>query len=505
MKKIIFIIAIIALVSTSQSRAQVSLNFESGNKAIETGNCWAFGAETYSNLEFRINGFWSGRSNQLTSPLLTSCWIKTPWIKLNSGNLTMKARLENSSGTSRAIVFSYIPYDNNASSAYKEGTSAVFSTYTFPLPLSISIRDITIPIPAEIASSPNTFKILISFIGTGGTSRAFSDDISIPGTYNSNPANNCLPLVTILDQDNDGVADADDEYPTDVNRAYDSYFPSQNQSGTLAFEDLWPAQGDYDFNDVVVDYSLKTVTNAANNVVEVFGTFDLRANGAAFNNGFGFQLDGIAPDKIISATGNSIGTPTIYNFAANGLENGQTFANYIVFDDSHRVLGKSSNNTDKNEATLPPARLNVHLLLINNGVPAAGGTVSNTQLTPGTFNFFIVSEIWSGEVINENVKVTVPDRGKEIHLAGRMPTSLVNSSLFGTLDDDSNPAAGKYYKTGNNLPWGINILQGFDYPIEKAPINEAYLHFVEWAVSSGVSYPDWFSEVAGNRNQEKIY
>ncbi len=505
MKKIIFIIAIIVLVSNSQSRAQVSLNFESGNKAIETGNCWAFGAVTYSNLEFRINGFWSGRSNQLTSPLLTSCWIKTPWIKLNSGNLTMKARLENSSGTSRAIVFSYIPYDNNAVSPTKEGTSTVFSTYTFPLPLSITVRDLTIPIPAEIASSPNTYKILISFIGTGGTSRAFSDDLIIPGNYNSNPANNCLPLVTIQDQDNDGVADADDAYPTDAYRAYNSYFPSQNQSGTLAFEDLWPAQGDYDFNDVVVDYRLQTVTNSANNVVEVFGTFDLRANGAAFNNGFGFQLDGIAPNKIISATGNSIGTPTIYSFAANGLENGQAFATYIVFDDSHRVLGKSSNNTNKNEITLPPARLNVHLKFINNGVPAAGGTVSNTQLTSNIFNFFIVSETWNGEVINENVKVTVQDRGKEIHLADRKPTSLVNSSFFATLDDASNPTNGKYYKTENNLPWGINIVQGFDYPIEKAPINKAYLHFVEWAMSSGVSYPNWFSGLAGYRNSEKIY
>jgi LruC domain-containing protein len=505
MKKIILIFAIVAVVSTSYVQAQVSLNFESGNKAIETGNCWAFGAVTYSNLEFRINGFWSGRSNQLTSSLLTSCWIKTPWIQLEPGNLTMKTRLENSSGTSRGIVFSYIPYDNNAVSSSKEGTPTVFSTYTFPLPLSIWIQDLTIPIPAEIANSPNSYKILISFIGTGGTSRAFSDDILIPGDYNSNPANGCLPMVTIQDQDNDGVADADDAYPTDINRAYNSYFPSQNQSGTLAFEDLWPAQGDYDFNDVVMDYRMQTVTNSANDVVEVFGTFDLRANGAAFNDGFGFQLDGIAPNKIISATGNSIGTPTIYNFAANGLENGQTFATYIVFDDSHRVLGKSSNNTDKNKPNIPSVRLNTHLIFINNGVPASGGTVSNTELTSNTFNFFIVGETKTGEVVNGDVQITVQDRGKEIHLADRMPTSLVNSSYFGTLDDNSIPGMAKYYKTGNNLPWGLNILQGFDYPIEKAPINEAYLHFVEWAMSSGVSFPDWFSEISGYRNASKIY
>jgi len=160
MKRIIFILVVLTLVFPSQSKAQLGIDFESGNKAIETGNCWAFGAVTYSNLEFRINGFWSGRSNQLTSSLLTSCWIKTPWIQLEPGNLTMKTRLENSSGTSRGIVFSYIPYDNNAVSSTKEGTPTVFSTYTFPLPLSISVQNLTIPIPAEIANSPNTYKIL---------------------------------------------------------------------------------------------------------------------------------------------------------------------------------------------------------------------------------------------------------------------------------------------------------------------------------------------------------
>jgi LruC domain-containing protein len=138
-------------------------------------------------------------------------------------------------------------------------------------------------------------------------------------------------------------------------------------------------------------------------------------------------------------------------------------------------------------------------------VPAAGGTVSNTELTSNTFNFFIVGETKTGEVVNGDVQITVQDRGKEIHLADRMPTSLVNSSYFGTFDDNSIQGMAKYYKTGNNLPWGLNILQGFDYPIEKAPINEAYLHFVEWAMSSGVSFPDWFSEISGYRNPSKIY
>ena len=486
---IVNLLIVTALLSVNTVNAQqLTLDCESGNRAIEQGNCWAFGAVSYSNLEFRINGFWSTRSNQLTSSLLTSSWIKTPWIKLEPGNLTMKARLENSSGTSRGIVFSYIPYDNNAVSSSKEGTPTVFSTYTFPLPLSITIQDITVPIPAEIANSTNTYKILISFIGNGGNSRAFSDDIIIPGDYNSNPANGCLPMVTIQDQDNDGVADADDKYPTDNTRAYDNYFPSENSFGTLAFEDNWPSKGDYDLNDIVVDYKINRVTNAANNVVDVIATFVARASGAAMRNAFGFQLDNVDPNKIVSVTGNKVGTvANVFNFGSNGLESNQQYANIIVFDNFYEVLKHPGSgsfiNVTKNAPFVPYVTLTVTIKMQPN-MPIA-------ELPAEKFNFYIVADVLK------------KGRGNEIHLADGMPSSLVNNSLFGTLDDNS--TGSKYYRTENNLPWGINVVQGFDYMIEKVSIDKGYNHFIEWAESEGTQFQDWFEDKAGYRNPESIY
>ena len=38
----------------------------------------------------------------------------------------------------------------------------------------------------------------------------------------------------------------------DKNKSFNSFFPVQGKTGTLAFEDLWPAKGDYDFNDLVI-------------------------------------------------------------------------------------------------------------------------------------------------------------------------------------------------------------------------------------------------------------
>jgi LruC domain-containing protein len=247
-------------------------------------------------------------------------------------------------------------------------------------------------------------------------------------------------------------------------------------------------------NDLVVDYQFNTVTNSSNNVVEIRANVIAKATGATFRNGFGLQLDGIPPSKIYSCSGNIITPNSIYNFLPNGMEAGQTYANCIVFDNFYKVLEHPGSGTGINTSPgapfVPYDTIPVLIEFIHNGVPASGGTVSINQLGSGTFNFYMVRNL---------------QRGNEIHLADRIPTSLANTSLFGTGIDDSDPSQGKYYKTANNLPWGINIIQGFEYPAEKSAINDAYLHFIDWAVSSGADYPDWYTNHPGYRNPAQIY
>ena len=96
-------------------------------------------------------------------------------------------------------------------------------------------------------------------------------------------------------------------------------------------------------------------------------------------------------------------------------------------------------------------------------------------------------------------------RGKEIHLPDYPPTSLVDASYFGSMDDSSDPNTGRYYKTANNLPWAINISESFDYLIEKNEITTGYLKFYDWAASSGTTYPDWYKDKSGYRNSAVIY
>ena len=61
------------------------------------------------------------------------------------------------------------------------------------------------------------------------------------------------------DTDGDGVSNVFDEYPDDELKAFNNYYPLKDATGTLVFEDLWPYKGDYDFNDLVIDYNFNQI------------------------------------------------------------------------------------------------------------------------------------------------------------------------------------------------------------------------------------------------------
>jgi LruC domain-containing protein len=55
------------------------------------------------------------------------------------------------------------------------------------------------------------------------------------------------------------------------------------------------------------------------------------------------------------------------------------------------------------------------------------------------------------------------------------------------------------------LPFAIEVPNDFVYPIEKADLLQTYLHYAEWAQSSGTQYTDWYMNKTGYRNAANIY
>jgi LruC domain-containing protein len=286
-------------------------------------------------------------------------------------------------------------------------------------------------------------------------------------------------LEPAADTDGDGVGDADDEFPNDPERAATVDF-----SGALGFEDLWPAKGDYDFNDMVVDYEIKHVLNASNKVVDVEAEWTIKAVGAGYDNGFGWQFDNVTSASVESVNGMAPASALV-GLNGNGTEAAQTFATIIAWEKTSDVIEHAGGmfiNTVPNDPVATPASKQISIHFSN--------PVDVTTLGLPPYNAFIFID---------------GDRSREVHMGDASPTDLASASWFGTEDDDSDLANGKTYKSVNNMPWAIHVAGSFAYPVEKTAINEAYLNFANWATSGGSLFANWYLDLPGYRNTPKVY
>jgi LruC domain-containing protein len=354
----------------------------------------------------------------------------------------------------------------------------------------------------EVAESKKQHTLLLNDIGRGKFLLSF-EDIKREGSSSDNDFNDAifyvtadpissvqttdipLPNYTSPDGDGDGISDTFDDYPADPSAAFDNYYPSKNNSSSLAFEDYWPAVGDYDFNDMVVDYNFNQITNGQNKVVQIVLKTSLKALGASYRNGFGIQLP-VASNLVASVTGTNIQESFVVR-NSNGTEAGQSKATIIVFDNGFNLLphpGGSSTgvNTTPGATYVDPQELTITIKLTQ---PV---TLSSMGLPP--YNPFMI--------VNGK-------RGREVHLIDNPPTDLADMAYLGSVDDDSDPATGRYYVTQTNLPYAIDVSGHFDYPVEKKAVSTAHLKFVQWGESSGTQYYDWFNPNSGYRYTQNIY
>jgi len=299
------------------------------------------------------------------------------------------------------------------------------------------------------------------------------------GNVNGNSGSTACPRND--DRDGDGVADENDDYPDDIERSYNNWYPGDgtNDWGTLAYEDFWPKKGDYDFNDMIIDYRFNTVTNSSNLVVDVKGYFRMRAIGASYNNGFGiefpFNADSLVIVQILPANLSPIQESSNTNLVIYFFDSSQDYMTPVGED--------LFVNTDITETPVDYFEFSLEMTL--NPTQNINDLV---WLAP--FNPFIF--------VNG-------DEGKEVHLAGFPPTEAADRSYFNTEDDDSNLTLERYYKTSDNLPWGLNLPTPWIYPKEQTSITDAYLYLGDWAESNGVEHTDWYEDNTGNIVPSKLY
>jgi len=286
------------------------------------------------------------------------------------------------------------------------------------------------------------------------------------------------------DEDNDGVPDHLDAFPLDDERAYISFTPASNNFGTIAFEDLWPRKGDYDFNDMVIKYSFVETLDADQRVKDIELSLVVSAMGASQNHGFAMRLP-ISPSMVESTSGQVLNN-NYFDLNANGTETGMSMAVIPMFTDGFSLFESVETggivNTDPNRPKVSPGLLNVKITFVS---PIDRDLIGSAPYDP----FMLRKQ----------------DRSLEVHLAGYSPTERADLSLFNTDDDKSDLESGFCYVDSRNLPWAIHVPESFIYPQERIPITEVYENFATWATYGGESGADWFRNTGSNVNSGKGY
>lgn len=254
------------------------------------------------------------------------------------------------------------------------------------------------------------------------------------------------------DADGDGVIDQYDDYPDDPDRAYKVYFP-ENGKQIVAFEDLWPSLGDFDFNDLVMTNQVVIAKNADNELVDATFKVSIDAIGASLDNGIAMML---------------------YD------ENQTAFSESIISEVSGDVIIDTENQNG--------------LILTNDVFETINDRYQNNGSgpsgVPDTLEFLITFSGDQTSFIPELYLFRTNDRGHEVHRSGFPQTATMNTSLLNTLDDAGD------FKTANGLPWGMEIILDGSWknPIEKVDILLAYPKFEDWATSNGINEPTWYEE-----------
>ena len=233
--------------------------------------------------------------------------------------------------------------------------------------------------------------------------------------------------------------------------------------GIYAFEDLWPAKGDYDMNDVMTKSTYTKLTDSNNKIYEESYTFKTYGNYATLTNGLAVRLDGVSTTDKLEFYVKAVGDE---DFSA--LE--------TTYDATDRVVVLTNDvNTNKG------AEYKVKVIHAENS-PVEKETIDAEP--------FIFRAEESGDAV----------AWWEVHLTGYKPTSKMNFGYFNTGDDCSQPDKDIFYVRKGNYPFAFFLAGATDEDLkpmldpnnESTPIDKLYSGYSGWVTSNGTTNTDWY-------------
>lgn len=255
------------------------------------------------------------------------------------------------------------------------------------------------------------------------------------------------------------------------------YYPAmQNGWGTFMFEDLWPAYGDYDFNDFVLNYKIQLYANNKNMVKAMLVGLRVKAIGGTLPfiprlrmlGVKGGEIDAIDPYDGINIPsgaelvqlnpGNSVKEPAVLEFRG-------------IATKAHRPAGSAYLNTEEGKEMADDELVTVSYYI------ELRNSVKQSDVKFESFDFFLADA-----------------EGKEIHLGGVEPTAD-GRGIYDRESQNANTAkAPSFYYSNDRLVWAIHIPEDAAHAYEKTDFLKAYPRFAEWVQSGGMKAQTWYEQ-----------
>lgn len=233
--------------------------------------------------------------------------------------------------------------------------------------------------------------------------------------------------------------------------------------GYLAFEDLWPYKGDYDMNDITMQYHSTAYVSDKMELDGIVSTWTFCNNGGEYVNGFGIAYDfpASAVKAITIEATNNVEVPGV------DLRAGSSYQIQLF----------------NNATEIPSGTQFTVQIKFNKGALDA---ISEMKKATAPFNPFIT-------VRDANEAYTTTPR-KEVHLTNYKPTPLALSFNGAYGDDLSDPARGLYYIAATGYPFAIDLVgvDHLDIPTEGQCISDAFPRFKTWVESDRKEAKDWY-------------
>lgn len=284
-----------------------------------------------------------------------------------------------------------------------------------------------------------------------------------------------------------------EDYPVTITESSvgQIYYPSSTTFTTIAYEDQFPIQGDFDMNDVLMNLRF-TEHVKDGKVLQLKIEGQLAALGADYQNGFGIRLENVARSNIKQDSAILIvdGVTQAQAF----LEEGQTDAVIIINKDLWQIAqaGEGEHcNYFRTELGCGTSSMPSWSLIIPFNAAIAEADMPDFPYDP----FIFATERTFHGIIFDAITGTKPGRKLEVHLKNKPHTDTFETSIFSLGDDSSNIMSSLYFQSDNGLPWAIEIPSDWKHPIEGANLIDAYPQFPGYAADSTQStHPNWYLE-----------